>query len=181
MTHRTRLWAAILIGVAATLGVAAPAFADAALRETSPKDGAVLTAPPGTVTFTFNEKLQGRFTNVTVTAAGGDAVAVAEATTDGPTVTQPLPGTLAAAEYTVQVRVVSADGHPVTGKTSFRVQTPSPSAVPSTVATVVPSLTPVAAPADPDAGSGTWLWAVGGAVAAAIAGVLVAGRRRRSA
>ena len=175
---------ASLAGLMTAAAVASPAQADAALRETSPKDGAVLAERPGEVRLGFNEDLQGRFTTVKVTASGGDEVRVAKAVTDGPTVRQPLPATLQPGLYTVAYRIVSADGHPVSGTMSFRVQAPSPS--PSASVTVIPSTdttTPSAA-AEPDvqqdSGSTFWLWAVGGVVLTAVAGVLVVGRRRSS-
>ncbi|WP_433375795.1 copper resistance CopC family protein [Actinoplanes sp. CA-142083] len=175
--------AAVVAGVLAAAGLATPAFADAALRETTPRDGATVAEAPGEVRFTFNEDLQERFTTVKVTRPGGTAVVVDKAVTDGPTVTQPLPGTLEPGQYTVAFRIVSADGHPVSGKTTFRVQVPpaSPSATaqPSEPAPATTATSAAAIPAEDDGGAGVWLWVIGGVILAAVVGVLVAGRRRR--
>ena len=184
MPRRVTLFLAILTAAAATLVTGSPAVADAALREASVRDGAVLTEPPGQVTFTFNEKLQERFTTVQVTASGGSAVDADDPVTKGATVTQRLPQTLTAGEYTVAYRIVSADGHPVSGKLSFRLQPPPTSTPPSPATTaVVPTASATAAvssPAEDEGGSGTWLWIIAGVVVVAVGGVLLVGRRPRA-
>ena len=187
MPRRFALLLAVLTVTAVTLVTGPPAFADAALKQSSVRDGAVLSEPPGEVTLTFNEKLQERFTTVQVTGAGTEAVEVADATTDGPTVIQRLPARLPPGEYTVAYRIVSADGHPVAGKLTFRLQGPpaitSPS--PAIALSVTPSATGASAaavasaPADDENGSSAWLWIIAGVVVVAVAGVLLAGLRRR--
>jgi hypothetical protein len=66
-----------------------------------------------------------RFVKVAVRGPGG-----ASATAGGPTVTgtvvhQPL-GPLTSRKYTVEYRVVSQDGHPVSGALSFTLVLPEP-------------------------------------------------------
>ena len=165
-----RLTVALLVGFVAVAGPAAPARADAALVSSDPAPGAVLTTVPEAVTFTFNEALQGRFTTVTV---NGGAVAVPAASTTGATVSQPLPATLAPGGYTVAYRVVSADGHPISGQVSFTVSAPR------STAPVSQSPAGAAAPTAVDGASGPWIWLVPAAVVVGIGAVLLIGRRRR--
>jgi methionine-rich copper-binding protein CopC len=86
------LSAAALLGVLAVAGMTpSAAFADAVLRSASPQDGAVLARVPQTVIFTFNERLQERFTSVKVTGTDGGSLAVPGSRTDGAKVSQALP------------------------------------------------------------------------------------------
>ena len=182
IVRRATLPAAFLLGLVAVAGVGSSALADAALRGSNPADGAVLTDPPGEVTLIFDETLQERFTTVKITASGGVAVQVGKAATAGAKVVQPLPTTLASGRYTVAYRIVSADGHPVSGTTSFRVQQPLPSASgePTAATAASTSLEPSSAVTAPtvDSRSGPWLWIIAAVVLTAIAGVLIIGRRR---
>ena len=188
------LTTAALAGLIATLGVApAPASAHAALKSVSPKDGAKVGPLPERVTFTFNEDIQGEFTNVKVTA-GGEQVKVAEPQTDGEKVIQELPETMDPGTVTVAFRVVSADGHPITGDMSFTFSEgaptpppPSKSASPSEAPSEAPSAPAAVAPplpGDPvslekNSNGMLWLWGVAGLVVVIVAGVLIAGRMRR--
>jgi methionine-rich copper-binding protein CopC len=176
-----RVWVLVAVLVGVLLAGFVPAsvsWADAALRSTDPRQGATLTAVPEAVTFTFNERLQGRFTTVTVSADGGAPVALAVPASDGEQVRQVLPATLPAGAYTVAYRVVSADGHPVAGDLRFTLD------LPPAAAGAAPSRPPtsaVAAPAAPTAaGGGTW-WLILGVIVLLVAGVLAAGRVRASA
>lgn len=150
---------------------------------------AVLAVPPAALELTFNEKLQDDFTTVRLSLAGRN-VSLGDTGTGGAVVTQPMPADLSAGTYTVVYRVVSADGHPISGKLSFRLAAPSPqdnasaSAAspadaprPSSVNTAADD--PAAAASD-DGGPG-WRWIVGAVVMVllVVGGVLVAGRRRR--
>jgi methionine-rich copper-binding protein CopC len=180
MPRGWRMLAAGAALAAAVVATPAPAFADAALKTTDPKDGATLTRLPDAVTFTFNEKLQQQFTTVKVTSDGA-AVQVPAPRSDGPEVSQSLPETLPAGLYTVTYRVVSADGHPVSGKIGFRYDPPAPAP-----ATESPSATPtdsdpapVAAVSEDDS-SPLLLVAAGVAVLGVLAVVLVGRLRRRN-
>ncbi|NHA01795.1 copper resistance protein CopC [Nocardioides sp. W3-2-3] len=59
MTRRVpALLAALLVAVAAVVGLASPASAHATLVSTDPAEGAVVPSAPGQVTFTFDEPVQ---------------------------------------------------------------------------------------------------------------------------
>ena len=189
MRRFTLLLAAILVGMATVIAPGVPAYAHSALRESAPRDGAVLAEPPSEITLVFNEKLQGQFTTIKVTTSDGAVVDVEKARTDGAKAIQLLPAALAAGEYTVAYRILSADGHPVTGKISFRTKTAaspslpvsafaSGSAAPATSSAQPPAANTGLASVEKEIGLGPWLWVVG-AVLVGIAGVLVVVRRRR--
>lgn len=183
--------AALVVAAVAGVVVAGPAFADATLVASTPADGATLGTAPPAVTFTFDEFVQARLATVTVTDAGGAAVAVDKAFTDRATVIQPLPAGLAAGQYTTTYRIVSADGHAVTGRVRFTIGSAplgtEPAAAPAPQGTgpdeVVPA-DPVAARQPVDgrgAGARAWPWVAG--TAAVLLGLTAAAvlRRRRPA
>ncbi|HET7822045.1 MAG TPA: copper resistance protein CopC [Ornithinibacter sp.] len=142
----------LVIVVAFVVVAVAPAFAaspaslvlHSRLTSSAPKDGAsVKTARE--VVLTFNEDVNPSFVKVEVSGPDGDETD-GDATTDGPTVTQPLVADLPAGEHTATYRVVSTDGHPVSGTVRFTTTAAPASASPSVTATATPSLTPTPSP-----------------------------------
>lgn len=116
-----RVLASAALAAAIVLGTAsAGAQAHAQLEGTVPADGAVLAASPPEVSFTFGEDLLPGSTTIAVVDAAGTVVTAQPGTIDGPTITAPMPQ-LAPGTYQVSYRVVSADGHPVTGAITFAV------------------------------------------------------------
>lgn len=114
-----------LVGACCALLAAAPAAsAHAVLESSQPERGAALERAPGGVSFTFNEPVEGSFGAVRVFDARGERV-------DDDRVTRPGDGSesigvgldpgLGDGSYTATYRVVSADGHPVTGGFVFSV------------------------------------------------------------
>lgn len=177
-----------LVIVAAFVVVSvAPAFAagpavlpqHAKLLGSTPKDGSSVETARA-VTLEFNEDVNPSFVTVEVAGPSGDETDGA-ATTDGRAVTQPLTSDLAAGQHVVTYRVVSTDGHPVSGTVTFTTTsapasaTPSPSAsatptvatpTPESTASVVASPQPTisTAPASEESGGGIPGWVVIGAV-----------------
>ncbi|MBK9475405.1 MAG: copper resistance protein CopC [Tetrasphaera sp.] len=137
---------AVLAGFAGFAGFAGEsASAHSALVSSTPADGATLASSPPVAQFVFNEKIQPNFLQVALTGPAG-ALTLVPPTAEGATVTQKLPE-LAAGTYRTAYRVVSADGHPISGTISFTVKaTPSPSptvtASPRPTPTPTPSATP---------------------------------------
>ena len=210
-----RCVAVAVAGLAATLGsltsppsaVATPmpyaaAPAHSALVSAVPADQAVLASGPTELVLTFNEEINPRFAQLALSRSG-DVVALNPATATGTvlraTLADPGPGT-----YRIAYRVVSADGHPISGETSFTVtgptRTPTSTGPTPTAAASAPSTT--SASSNPSAGSGaattdsmtsatpttgsqrqdgmTWLY-IGGALLAlaGLTGVWESRRKRR--
>lgn len=170
------------------------------LTATSPKDGSTVKTATKVV-LTLNEDVDPNFAQVKVTGPGGDAT-TGKPKVDGTTVTQALAPYLAAGSYTVLYRVVSADGHPVAGKTTFRTTTEATTteaatSPPSTSSAASPTpgtatSPPASRPASPSSGTSTlavadpdgegppWTLIGIGLVLALVAGAVALGLRRRS-
>lgn len=192
----TGFLAAVGIAAAALFASAAPAAAHDQLVDSDPPANSTLDAAPEQVVLTFSAEVladEGA-TVVEVTDASGTRVDDGDPIVEGVTVTQPL---AAVAEpngtFDVAWKVVSSDGHPISGEFSFTVEgAPEPEPTPTETAapvepTTEPSPTPteVAPPADEDSTFGdVWPWVAGGILLAAVAGAviyLLVSRARRAA
>ena len=128
--------------VAMFVAIPAPAAAHAALATSSPVNGAQLDGMPGAVSITLNEKVRTPaflvLTDERDTRVNSDQVRIGS---DGRTVITDVPTDADPGEYSMSYRVVSEDGHPVTGTIGFTVEQPSsPSpAEPSQSPSVSPS------------------------------------------
>jgi methionine-rich copper-binding protein CopC len=144
------------------------ASAHAALVRTEPSPGAVPSAPDA-VTLTFDEPPRTRFSVVHVLAPDGRRADGGQLTLDGSTVRQPLAGPRPAGRYTVDWRVVSDDGHPVSGSWQFTAE--------AAVADATAVSVPVAAPASATKGGGHSSHVVFAVVAAALLAASWVGER----
>lgn len=120
-THRTSLF--VLLGaILAVLGLltATPAQAHDQLVSSNPKDGAVVKKQPEFLTMNFSGDIQKTGTEIKVMHDGKD-VSAGEVTIKGTKLTSALPDDLSAGKYSVVWRVVSQDGHPVSGKWGFTI------------------------------------------------------------
>ncbi len=132
----------LLLGVSQQV-TAAPIPRHTSLRSITPADGATLTTPPTEIVLVFDEPVAQQFTQVVLTRSGV-AVSLGETTVSSGTVRAAVPGRLDAGSYRIAFRVVSTDGHPVTGQSGFEVIGPGPSTsagvgAPSGVASATPS------------------------------------------
>ncbi|MGC0141451.1 copper resistance CopC family protein [Pseudactinotalea sp. Z1732] len=105
--------------LAAALVWSSPAHAHAELIGSDPADGAELNEAPDEIVLTFNEPLEQIGAEVLITDADGSEVQDGDPRISGPTLTHDLTEDRPAGEYTAQWRVVSADGHPVSGAFTF--------------------------------------------------------------
>ena len=168
--------------------VAGPAAAHSRLESSDPADGASLAAGPSKVTLTFNEQMQQGFATLTVIGPGETAWQDGETQVSGDSVSIAVKPLGPAGKYQIGYRVVSDDGHPISGSVSFTLTAPGPAASTPTAVPTSAGATTAAAPttssatAAPAAGSegGTpvWPWIVG-AVVAVGAGVVLALRLGR--
>jgi methionine-rich copper-binding protein CopC len=117
-----------LLAVLLVLLSALPAAAHAELTSSRPGNGDRVTSPPSEVELTFSDPLEAQFTRVAVVDDAGTPYQDGEPAVSGSTVTQRVSGLPAAGRFTISYRVVSADGHPVTGKVRFVVTAPTASA-----------------------------------------------------
>jgi methionine-rich copper-binding protein CopC len=181
------LLAVIFSGVLSALAPAA--FAHNALVSSNPAAGSVVPQAPTSIELVFDQDVKDFQPRIAITITGHDPVEIIPSI-NGPTVTADLtsvdlPGSEVADEpvsWRVGYRIVSADGHPVTGLLDFSVGSgPAP-----TIGGVVPA----ADSSDQKQPTGTntpsttaiWWW-VGAAIAiaAAITATLFAALHRRAA
>jgi copper transport protein len=103
--------------------VATPAAAHAELVNISPANGAQLKTPPTQVQMTFTESVNLIDGGIRLVDEVGRTVPTSDPTVDGRIVTWPMPADIPDGTYIISWRVVSADGHPVGGASSFGVGT----------------------------------------------------------
>jgi methionine-rich copper-binding protein CopC len=168
----------LAVGAALLLG-AGPAWAHSQLDASNPADGASVATSPPAVSLTFNEDVQPGFTVITLIGPDGKDYHSGDATETDQTVTVKALPLGPAGVYQIGYRVVSADGHPVSGKTSFTLTAAGPGSANAQVpaATAAPNAVPSAAPPEPE-GAPVWPWIVG-AVLLVGAGVVLALRLGR--
>jgi methionine-rich copper-binding protein CopC len=135
--------------------LATPGSAHARLTGTSPGDGASLAVLPPSVRLTFSDPLDPQFVQVRVTGPQGPVAG--SPAVRGATVTVPTPAG-GPGRWTVDYRVVSRDGHPVSGSVSFTVTGPAtPTGSGTSPAGPVPAPVPTTqarGPAPPGPGPG---------------------------
>ena len=154
--------------VAAMALAGAPvASAHAARISTDPADGASLAQSPQRVSATFNEQLQPEFAAMTVVGPDGNLWSSGAPQVQGAVIAVGVRPLGSAGTYTVNYRVTSADGHPVSGSWAFRL---------TVAATGIPG--PPAADAAGTDGGGipVWPFLVAGALIIG-GGILWAARR----
>ncbi|MFY1577978.1 copper resistance CopC family protein [Verrucosispora sp. WMMD703] len=151
---------------------AVPAAAHNQLTGSSPRDGARVAEAPERVELRFLARLDEDTTKVTVTGPDNVDAAGGEPRFSGNRVSVPFtPG--AAGLYVVGYRLVSGDGHPITGEVRFTLTTgtpadptPEPTAADptatGTAASTPAPVTPEAAtpmPMSDESSGGGWWWA----------------------
>ena len=138
----------------AVIGFATPAAAHAELTSTTPADGSRFVGVPPSVTLVFGEDVLAASVKLSVRNSSDTDIPLPQAEVTGGTVTAQWPQDAPGDTYKVSYRVVSKDGHPVTGSFSFTYadeevpppdETPTASLSPSVEATAT-SATPTATP-----------------------------------
>lgn len=113
-----------VLAAAALLGAPSGALAHATLEGTAPARGATAAQQPDAVSFRFSEPVEGNFGAVRVYDAAGERVDEGDAFHlggDGRKLTVGLEPDLADGSYTATYRVVSADGHIISGGFVFSI------------------------------------------------------------
>ncbi|WP_405620412.1 copper resistance protein CopC [Streptomyces sp. NBC_00076] len=184
---RTTARTLVLPAALAALAVAAPqAAAHTELDTRSPGANSTLAGLPPSVTLTFSDAMAQKYAKVAVTGPDGKSAATGEPQASGKEVGLALDATSRPGRYTVGYRVVSADGHPVSGSYTFTLADPGrPGPSPrdsESAAAVTPRAGQTSEPDTGDAGSsGASAPVLVGAGVLAVAAVgAYAARRRRA-
>ncbi len=145
----------VTAAAAAVVLVAAPAAqAHDSLLASTPTAGEGLTTLPAEVRLTFGAEPRAQFAAVQVTGPDGRRYDAGAPTVDEVTLVQPLATGGPAGAYTVDWRVVSGDGHAISGQFGFLTTQGSATATPTPAATPTASTPPpTTAPAPAAAGS----------------------------
>lgn len=175
-----RVLTALALAGAALLASAAPAFAHNVLVGSDPPAGASVAVGPQEVRLTYDAPVQygstTSFNTVTVTGPNGTRWETGSVTVQGNVVTAPIRPLGPAGEYTVGYRILSADGHPVSGTVRFTLTTPG-TGTPAPPATAAPGT--ASGQGSRSGGMPVWPWIVG-AVALLAVGIVAAIRMGRA-
>lgn len=166
-----RLWVSVVLAGVAVLGLSIPASAHNVLVGSDPAKGAVLAVGPSHVRLDFDAPVQQGPDIITVIGPNGDHwERTTRATVEGDSVSTSVAPLGPAGLYTIGYRIISADGHPVSGSLTFTLTTPGTGTPVSSAAGAT-----TASPAAGNGAGGTlvWPWLVGAAVLLA-AGLVVA-------
>lgn len=177
-----RLLTVLLLASAALLSVVTPAQAHNVLIGSDPEDGASLATAPARITLTFDQAVRQGFAQISVTGPGGTRWEEGRTTVSGEKVSVEVRPLGPAGQYVAGYRILSSDGHPVSGKVTFTLTaagTGTPAAAPgaATAPAQTPDLSAQAAEAAQNGGAGmAVLWIVGALVL--LGGATVVAMRR---
>lgn len=115
-----RIFAVLAFVLLGLLTSALPGHAHARLESSNPADGATLSVPPERIALKFSEAVDAGFASVAVIGPDGKSHwEEGKPSAAGQRVTAGVRELGAAGEYVVRYRVLSADGHPVSGRLRF--------------------------------------------------------------
>ncbi|WP_051385475.1 copper resistance CopC family protein [Actinokineospora inagensis] len=158
-----RATAALVVTLFALVGLAGPALAHNQLVSSTPADKASLGAGPATVELTFDQPVQIGENLNSIVVVGPDGKGQwqnGKTSVNGNIVSVAVRPLGPVGDYTVGYRILSADGHPVSGELKFTLTTagtgtPAPA---DQVAATTPSS------GDDGGGAPVWVWIVGAVV-----------------
>lgn len=170
---------AVIAAVFVLLFGASSASAHDQLISTTPANKAQLSTAPSKLTLTFSSKLLDLGNEVVIADAKGANWSLGKSSLAGDTMSQPVKTGLPTGQYEARWRVVSSDGHPISGSFRFAVGEPvTPgSLLPPVTQSAEPTATPSstsATSAAPNQESASWLtqpWVLWASIGAAV-GVL---------
>ena len=119
-----RVIIAAAFGIVVLVTMATPAFAHAHLISSVPAADASLAVAPLALVLHFTERVEPRFTSVTLKDAGGPVIptgTTAPNSDDPTTITVPIAARLIAGTYLVVWHALAVDGHKTAGTYDFAV------------------------------------------------------------
>jgi len=158
-----RLAVAFVVACLAVVGLATPAFAHNQLIASNPENEATVAQSPSVVELTFDQPVQkGEGLNsIAVTGPDDTTWSTGPAEVASNVVTATLDDLGPTGEYTIGYRILSADGHPVSGEVTFTLTTagngtPAPEEAETTDQS--------AGSSDDGGGLPIWVWILGAVV-----------------
>lgn len=176
--HRLRVVAAgIAVAAVAVLASVVPASAHDDLLSSSPSAGERLPSAPDEISLRFSADVMDVGAQVIVADAEGADWVAADPAVVADAVTVPLQGGMPVAGYEVRWRVVSSDGHPISGVIPFTVGDAAPLER-AAASTAPPSDAAPASDAAPGLPRVVVIGAIGAGIALAVFAVVLLFRRR---
>lgn len=121
-----------ITGVGVGVGAGA-ASAHSSLVSSTPAADAALDQVPRSIELVFNQDISESFATVVLTDSSGEQQQLPGVTVSGPTVSAPIASPMQAGRHTIGYRVLSADGHPITGEIVFSVLPTADASAPASV------------------------------------------------
>lgn len=168
-----RIAVVVVVAVLGLLGFATPAFAHNQLIASNPVDSSSVEEGPAAIELTFDQPVQkgDGLNTVAVTGPDGTNWRTGDAEVTGNVVVASLDPLGPEGDYTIGYRILSADGHSVSGEVRFTLtQAGDGSPAPATAAG---SVDPTGGSSSGDGGLPIWVW-IAGAVVVLGAGLTVA-------
>lgn len=163
-----RLTAVAVLALAALFGGAGTALAHNVLVSSDPPEAAQLATGPREVRLTFDQPVREGYNTVNVVGPDGTYWTDGQGRVEGTSVIAPVRELGPAGAYTVGYRVLSNDGHPVSGKVTFTL---------TTAGGGTPAPAPQNADQQPQSGESggmpIWPW-IAGAVVLVVLGLVLA-------
>lgn len=182
-----RLGAALAVLALVTMGsvlTAAPALAHDVLVSSDPANGSTLTTAPEKVTFTFDQPVENFDPALKIFGPNGNDFTTGAPKVVGTTVSAPMAAGPAGA-YRAAYRIVSADGHPVTGQITFTLAdsaagsaTGQPTASGAAPSSQGATATQAATSTSSSGGIGAWLWVIVAVAVVIVAAAIVVAVRK---
>lgn len=123
-----------LLVATAILASGTSAWSHAALTKSTPGNREVLTKAPSRIHLQFNEKIEAKFSTVSIEDGAGQKPALSAPTASPDNafgLDVDVPTVLPAGHYTVRYRVLSQDGHVIERSFAFTLKAASESATPA--------------------------------------------------
>ncbi|WP_424466394.1 copper resistance CopC family protein [Pseudoclavibacter helvolus] len=141
--------AALILACLLGFAGAAPAQAHDQLIQSSPTPDQALDEAPTQIALTYSANIMEIGPMIVLQDAAGTTWPTGEPLIDGPNVTSTVDDALPDGTYAINWRVVSSDGHPITGTIPFTVGDPAAADAPAAASTPAPEPTPSATTVSP--------------------------------
>lgn len=168
-----------LLAVLTGLAITTPASAHDVLISSTPASGASVAAPR-MVTFVFNDVVLNKFAKVVVTGPDGKQYQDGEPRIVDTSVSVNVKELSQVGAYTASYRIVSADGHPVSGDIKFTVTSTKPGDLDRNAPGVTQTTTPPSGAATNSGNATPWVIGAGVAILVLALGAVFLATRRRT-
>jgi len=160
-----RVVTAVVVAFLTLVGFATPAFAHNQLIGSNPANEASVPSSPAAVELTFDQPVQNGegLNTIAITGPEDTNWSVGPAEVASNVVTAAVDGLGPAGVYKIGYRILSADGHPVSGELTFTLATAG-DGTPAPASTSDTGASGASGPSSDDGGLPIWVWILGAVV-----------------